>query len=153
MIMRREHKSKTKIYLGYLTEILNYHLHFDFTVSHPSFFCPAVTDVDVSNCIRSQECWPRHNFGDNYGGASVSPLWTSWPWLSLMSLISFWFSAFLAGENCYNEVNIIVRQCPVCQSLCSGGVVQPLSVSRSSHHHHYHQFRPPYFFTQNQVWI
>ena len=45
--MRREQKSKTKIYVGYLTEIINYHLHFDFTVSHPSFFCPCVTDVDV----------------------------------------------------------------------------------------------------------
>ena len=29
------------------TEIINYHLHFDFTVFHPFFFCPAMTDVDV----------------------------------------------------------------------------------------------------------
>lgn len=109
--MRREQKSKTKIYVGYLTEIINYHLHFDFTVSHPSFFCPCVTDVDVRDCIRSQECWPRHNIGDNYGCVSVSLSGPRDPG-SLLCHSHVWCSAaltwaritFLAGENCDNEV-------------------------------------------------
>ena len=39
------------MYVRYLTLIINYHLHFDFLVSHPSFFCLSLSDVDVRSVL------------------------------------------------------------------------------------------------------